>query len=65
MAKVKMGPIIDHLGTDMRRALEAVLRKHFPDSPHNSHQVFRDFKRAVDRRAGHWVNVPDSMVDAD
>lgn len=62
MAQVNIEEIIDHLSSDIRRALEDAVKKSIPGANIDSHQLFRDFRRAVGRKCNTWVDVPDNQV---
>lgn len=63
MARVKIEEIVDDLSPQMRKALEAAVRQVLPDAEFNSHQLFREFKRAVGRKCNTWEQVKDSHVE--
>lgn len=63
MARVKIESVLDHLDRDLRRALEATLREHFPNQNFDSRSVYRTFKRQAYRKCSTWENVPDNCVE--
>ena len=63
MAKVKIEEVIDHLSSEMRRALEEAVREVLRDAHIDSHELFRAFRRAVGRKCSTWEAVPDRYVD--
>ncbi len=63
MARVKIEEIVDHLGTEFRKALHETVRKEIPDAEFNQHQLFREFRRAVGRKCNTWESVPDHYVE--
>lgn len=63
MAKVQIEEIIDHLSSEMKRALEAAAAEVLPNVNFDSHSFFRAFKRAVYRKCNTWEQVPDNFVD--
>jgi hypothetical protein len=65
MARVKIEDIIDHLSSEMRKALVAAVENELPDAEIDAHSLFRAFKRAVGRKCSTWESVPDSYVDID
>lgn len=65
MARVKIEEIVDHLSTEMRRALVDALGRVPPDASVDAYQLFREFRRAVGRRCNTWEWIPDQYVDAD
>lgn len=65
MAKVKIEEIVDHLSSEMRRALAQTVATMVPDASVDEHELFREFKRNVYRKCSTWENVPDRYVDKD
>ena len=63
MARVKIEEIIDHLSSELRKALEEAVRKEIPDAEFNQRQLFRQFLRAVGRKCNTWESVPDHYVE--
>ncbi|BBQ13553.1 hypothetical protein WP1W18C01_39130 [Stenotrophomonas maltophilia] len=64
MAQVQMDEIVDHLSSEMRKALADAVREVAPEAKIDSYQLFRAFKRAVRRKCGTWETVPDGAVQA-
>jgi len=62
MAKVKIESVIEHLNSDMRRALEDAVNRTILDADFDRNVLFREFVRAVGRKCPTWTNVPDSCV---
>lgn len=62
MAQVKIQSIIEHLDYDMKRALEDAVSRALPDTNIDRNELYREFYRAVGRKASTWVNVPDHDV---
>ena len=65
MARVQMEEIVEHLRTEMRRALEDAVKQATPGAQFDSHDLYREFRRAVGRRCNMWEEVPDPYVDTD
>lgn len=63
MARVKIEEVIDHLSSEMRRALEDAVRETIPNVQVDAHELFRSFRRAVRRKCSTWERVPDNYVD--
>jgi len=63
MARVKIEDVVDHLSSEMRRALEDAIREEIPNAEFDSYALFRAFKRAVYRKCSVWENVPDQYVE--
>jgi hypothetical protein len=62
MAQVKIEDVIDHLDSDIRKALEETIKQVFPNQPFDSRQAFRIFVRMVGRKCNTWEAVPDGLV---
>lgn len=62
MAQVKIEDIVEHLRSEMRRALEAAIDDVAPDAEIDTHDRFRAFRRAVGRKCNTWETVPDSYI---
>lgn len=65
MARVKMEEIVDHLSTEMRKALAIAVEKTIDDAEFNDRELYRAFRRAVGRKCNTWERVPDQFVDSD
>lgn len=65
MARVKMEEIVDHLSSEMRRALSDAVEEVSPNSNIDGYDLFRAFKRAIRRKCNTWERVPDGYVDKD
>ncbi len=63
MARVKIEDIVDHLSTEMRRALDSAIREVAPDSEIDRYALYRAFRRGVSRTCSTWENVPDHYVE--
>ncbi len=63
MARIKIEDVVDHLDSEFRKALEAILQQHFPDKSFDSREVFRTFKKMVYRKCSVWEDVPDDLVE--
>ncbi|MXN31339.1 hypothetical protein [Delftia sp. CH05] len=63
MASVKMEEIVDHLSTEVRRALENSVRQVAPDARIDSYELFQAFRREIGRRCSTWEKVPDHYVE--
>ena len=62
MAQVKMDELVDHLSSEMTRALEEAVQEVLPGVQCDSHELFRAFKRAVYRKCSIWERIPDQCV---
>ncbi|MCH7822050.1 MAG: hypothetical protein IIA07_08535, partial [Proteobacteria bacterium] len=47
MARVKMEEIVDHLSSEMRKALSIAVENTIEDAEFDERELFRAFKRAV------------------
>jgi hypothetical protein len=65
MARVKIEEIIDHLSSEMRRALEDAVHQTDSKVKLNSSTLFANFRRAVGRKCSTWERVPDHYVEPD
>lgn len=63
MARVKIQSIIEHLDYEMKRALEDALQRALPEVQFDRNEVYKEFRRAVGRKASDWVSVNDSDVE--
>ena len=63
MARIKIEEVIDHLSTEMRRALEDSVKEVSPGVNIDAYALFRAFKRTVGRKCNTWENVPDNYVE--
>jgi hypothetical protein len=62
VAKVQIEGVIDHLSSEMRRALEIAVQETIPGARFDPHQLFRAFRGAVGRTCNVWEAVPDNFV---
>ena len=65
MAKIKIEEVIDHLDTDIRKALKNTVDECCPGNTADAYDLFRQFKREVSRKCSTWENVPDNYVEKD
>ena len=65
MARVKIEEIIDHLSTEMRKALADAVNRTMPNPEFDERTLFREFKKAVARKCNTWERVPDHYVTDD
>lgn len=63
MAKVKIEDVIDHLSSEMKRALEDAVNETIRGASFNRDELFRNFKRQVYRKCSVWEDVPNNLVD--
>ena len=62
MAKLNITEVFDLLEDDIRKALEATMREHFPHQEFNSRAVFKTYKKQIDKRCNAWENVPNKYI---
>jgi hypothetical protein len=65
MAQVKIADVVDHLSSEMTRALEHAVEQTMPGVHFDRVELFRNFKRAVYRKCSIWESVPDRYVKID
>ncbi len=63
MARVKIEGVVDHLSTEMKRALADAVRKTIEDAEFDEGALYRAFRRAVARKRNTWERVPDQYVE--
>ena len=64
MARVKIEEVVDHLSTEIRKALSIAVNNVIPNVSFDERQLFREFRRAVSRKCNTWEQVPDQYVDS-
>jgi hypothetical protein len=62
MAQINIEEIIDHLSSEMRKALTAAVEEVLNDLDIDEYDLFRAFKRAVHRKCRTWETVPDRFI---
>lgn len=62
MAKIKIEDIVDYLDFQMRCALSDAVRQVLPGATYDDYKLFREFKRAIDRKCNTWEKVPNHCV---
>lgn len=65
MARVKIEEVIDHLSSDIKRALTDAVNNSISGAEFSPDNLFREFKRAVGRKCSTWERVPDRYVETD
>ena len=65
MARIKMEEIVDHLSTEVRKALSATINNTMQNAEIDDRKLYREFKRAIGRKCSTWERVPDNYVDKD
>jgi hypothetical protein len=63
MTRVRIQSIIERRDYEMKRALEDALLRVLPEAQFDRTQLFKEFSKAVGRRASTWVDVSDSDVE--
>ena len=63
MSRVRIEEVIDHLSSEMRRALNESVKEVMPNSHFDEYELFRAFRRAVGRKCNTWESVPDHYVE--
>jgi len=62
MAKINTVEVIDQLEDQIRKALHATLREHFPDLEFNARAVYKTFKKQVDKKCNSWEDIPNKYI---
>jgi dephospho-CoA kinase len=62
MAQVDIEEVIDHLSSEMRKALVIAVNDVIPDADYDERQLFKAFRKAVRRKCNTWEQVPDQYV---
>lgn len=65
MARVKMEGIVDHLSSEMKRALGRAVTRTLPGVEFDRSKLYREFKRAVASRCSTWERIPDRCVESE
>ena len=65
MARIKVAEVIDHLDSDIRHALRDAVKAVIPGVHFDEYQLYREFRRAIDRKCSNWERVPDIYVETD
>ncbi len=63
MARVKIEAVVDHLSSEMRKALAAAVKEVAPDAEIDEYVLFRAFRRAVGQKCSTWETVPDHLLE--
>ncbi len=62
MAQIQVEEIIDHLSSEISKALAQAVNYVDPDADCTRNELFRAFKREVRRKCSQWEKVPDRCV---
>ena len=65
MARVRIEDVVEHLSSEMRRALEDAVKATMPKAPFDAQALYRAFRRGVGRRCNTWERVPDHYVEVE
>jgi hypothetical protein len=64
MAKIKIEDVLEHLDSEVKRALESTIREVYPSIQDVDRSVlFRAFIRGISRACNFWESVPDHLVE--
>jgi uncharacterized protein (DUF433 family) len=63
MARIKVEDVLYHLDYDLKRALEATIKKHYPDVTVDRNRLYKTFLKEAYRKCSVWENVPDQLVE--
>jgi len=62
MARVRIQSIVARLDYEMKRALEDAVRRVLPEAQIDRARLFKEFRKAVGKKASVWVDVSDGDV---
>jgi hypothetical protein len=54
--------IVDHLSSEVRKALKDAVQEVMPSAQFDEQKLFRAFKRALSRKCSRWEQVSDRCV---
>lgn len=63
MARIKIEDVVDHLSSEIIRALEYAVKRVAPDAEFDPHQLFSKFRHELGRKCSTWEYVPDDYVE--
>ncbi|MEZ5446489.1 MAG: hypothetical protein R3F45_12025 [Gammaproteobacteria bacterium] len=63
MARVKIQSIIEQRDYEIKRALEDALSRVLPEVQFDRARLYKEFCKAVGRKASIWVDVADTNVE--
>jgi len=64
MAKINIQEFADHLDEEIRKALEATIREHFPHQEYNARAVSKTFKKQLTKKCNSWEDIPNKYIRA-
>ncbi|KNY30163.1 hypothetical protein [Pseudobacteroides cellulosolvens] len=65
MGRVNIEKVIDHLNSDIRKALRDAVEEVTELENFDEYELFRTFKRKVRSKCNTWENVPDNYIEKD
>ena len=65
MARIQIEEVIDHLGPEIKKALESTFKDHFPGANYDMTMLFRSFRKNMSLRYKTWAEIPDRFVQKD
>ncbi len=65
VARIKIEDIIDHLNSEIRKALRDAVLEVMPNAQFDEYNLFRAFKRSIRRKCHTWESVPDNYIEVD
>ncbi len=64
MASVRIQDILDHLSSDIKKALTIAIENSIDDADFDEGELYREFSKAVGQKCNTWESVPEHLVDA-
>jgi len=62
MANIKISGFIDELEVNLKKTIEATMRKHFEEGTYNTKEIYKTFKKEMIERSNSWENIPNKFV---
>ncbi|MBR9763869.1 MAG: hypothetical protein GYB53_10175 [Rhodobacteraceae bacterium] len=62
MASIHVESVLSELDSDLKRALEATIKKEFPEAEFNRNALYRAFVKQARKKCSTWEQVSDGSV---
>ncbi len=62
MAKIKIDGFIDELEAQLKKTIEASMRKHFEEGSYNTKAFYKTFKKELVERCNSWEHLPNKHI---
>jgi len=62
MAKINVDALVDQLEDEIRKALQATLKEHFPGQEFTPRTIFKTFKKELYKKCNDWEDVPNKYI---